>query len=327
MYRLWCEAALPPAYAHLLEGVAVVIGSAAAQPDDRFGALPGAEAIIAGGGLHYDGALMDRAPTLRVISRTGIGLDNIALADATARGIAVCHAPDAPTVSTAEHAIALLLAVAKDLKRMDRLVQAGVPRDLSLRTRGLELHGLVLGVVGVGRIGGRVATLARGLGMEVVGFDPGVAPPRWAELGIARAPTLERLLEGADAVTLHVPLVPETRHLLDAARLARMKRGAILINVARGGLVDEVALRAALERGQLFGVGLDVFAHEPPRPDHPLVGREDVVVTPHVASATTAGRERLWRAALTQALQVLRGERPPHLVNPAVWPLAAQGGP
>src|SRR2546430_15559419 len=144
MYRLWCEAELPPTYAHLLDGVAVPAGSAADNPDDRFASLPGADAIIAGGGLRYDGTVLDRAPTLRVISRLGIGLDNIAIADATARGIAVCNAPDAPTISTAEHAIALLLAVAKDLKRMGRLVQDGVPRGLS--PRGIELQGVWLGL-------------------------------------------------------------------------------------------------------------------------------------------------------------------------------------
>lgn len=326
MYRVWCEAALPPSYTHLLDGVAFVVGSGADHPDDPFASVASADAIIAGGRLRYDGAVMDRAPALRVISRSGIGLDNIALADATARGIAICYAPDAPTISTAEHALALLLAVAKDLKRLGRLVEEGIPPGLPLNTRGIELQGLYLGVVGLGRIGGRVATMAQGLGMNVLGFDPWVASQRAVELGIERVSTLEGLLERADAVTLHVPLAPETRHMIDAARLTRMKRGAILINVARGALVDEVALLDALERGHLSGVGLDVFADEPPRPDNPLVCRDDVVATPHIASSTTAGRSRLWTAAITQALQVLRGERPPHLVNPEVWPLAARGG-
>lgn len=325
MYRVWFENALSPAYAPLLDGIAVVAGMASATPENPFVAVGDAEAIIAGGRLRYDCAVMDRAPRLRVISRTGIGLDNIVIEDATARGIAVCNAPDAPTISTAEHAIALLLAVARDLKRMDRLAQRGVPLDVSSWYRGIELQGLWLGVVGLGRIGGRVATLARGLGMNVVGFDPWVASERVDALDLDLAATLEELLHRADAVTLHIPLTPQTRHLFNAERLAGMKRGAILINAARGGLVDEAALLAALERGHLHGAGLDVFEEEPPRPENPLLHRDDVIATPHIASSTGAGRDRLWTTGIAQALQALRGERPPHLVNPEVWPLATRG--
>ncbi len=323
MYRLWFENTLPTAYAPLIEGAAVVVGSAAASPEAPFAALAQADAIIASGGIRYDSAVLDLAPRVRVLSRTGIGLDNVVVADATARGIAVCYAPEAPTVSTAEHAITLLLAVAKDLKRIDRMVRQGVPRDMFARNRGIELAGLCLGVVGLGRIGGRVATMARGLGMNVVGFDPWAPPQRAADLGVEPVPSLEELLRRADAVTLHVPLTPETRHLIDAARLAQMKPGAILVNAARGGLVDEAALLVALESGRLFGAGLDVFEVEPLSPQNPLLSLENVVATPHIASSTTAGRERIWTTALTQALQVLRGERPPYLVNPEVWPQPA----
>ena len=131
---------------------------------------------------------------------------------------------------------------------------------------------------------------------------------------------LETLLGQADVVSLHVPLLPETRGMIDAARLAQMKQGAILINAARGGLVDEKALLAALEKGRLRGAGLDVFESEPPSPDHPLLARADVIATPHIAAATGASKDRLWRTAIGQALQVLGGERPAHLVNPEVWP-------
>ncbi len=320
MYRLWLERPLPPQCAALLDGVATVVGVASETPAEPLRALVDAEGIIAGSRVQYDAALLEQAPALRVISRTGIGLDNIAIAAATARGVAVCNAPDAPTISTAEHTITLLLAVARDLKRLDRLVREGATTDYFGAYNGLELDGLQLGVVGLGRIGGRVATLARGLGMAVVAFDPIVAPQRAAELGVTLAPDLETLLRGADAVTLHVPLGDATRHLIDARRLALMKPGAILINAARGGLVDEAALLAALEQGRLRGAGLDVFEQEPPQPGHPLLGRDDVVATPHIASATSTGKIRLWQEALTQALQVLRGERPPHLVNPEIWP-------
>jgi phosphoglycerate dehydrogenase-like enzyme len=140
------------------------------------------------------------------------------------------------------------------------------------------------------------------------------------------APTLEAILATADAVSLHLPLTPETHRLMNGERLALMKPGAILINAARGGLVDETALLDALERGHLQGAGLDVFEREPPAPDHPLLQRLDVVATPHIAGATIAGKDRVWQVAIQQALQVLRGERPPHLLNPAVWPLPPQKG-
>ncbi len=321
MYRVWFERVPPPAFVEMLDGVAVVAGCAVETPAAPFSALPGAHAIIASSRLRYDGAVMDLAPTLRVISRSGIGLDNVAIGDATARGIAVCHAPDAPTISTAEHAITLLLAVARNLRHIDRLMRQGEPLDFFGVYRGIELRGLRLGVVGLGRIGSRVATLARGLGMTVTGFDPLIASEHAEKLGIELLPSLDALLSSSDAVTLHLPLTAETRHIINGERLALMKPGAILINAARGGLVDEAALLDALERGRLFGAGLDVFEQEPPRPDHPLLQRDDVIATPHIASATSAGKDRLWHTSITQALQVLRGEQPPHLVNPEVWPL------
>ncbi len=319
MYRIWCERSVPAEFRSLLDGVEV-IEPGEAPFSVHLDNVASADAVIATARVRYDGSFMDRAPHLRVISRTGIGLDNFVIADATARGIAVCYAPDAPTISTAEHTIALLMAVARDLKRIERLAREGGPIDFHTAYQGRELNGLRLGLVGLGRIGGRVATMARGIGMEVTAFDPLVAPERARELGVALSPTLDDLLAQSDIVSLHLPLTDETRHLIDAQRLARMKQGAILINAARGGLVDEAALLDALDRGHLFGAGLDVFEQEPPRPDHPLLHRDNVVATPHIASGTAAGKVRLWTTAINQALQVLRGERPPHLVNPEVWP-------
>lgn len=160
--------------------------------------------------------------------------------------------------------------------------------------------------------------------MRVTAYDPLIPAEQAAALGVELAPTLDVLLAAADIVSLHLPLTPATRHLINAARLAQMKPGAILINAARGGLVEEAALLAALERGHLQGAGLDVFDREPPAPDHPLLQRLDVVATPHIAGATIAGKDRVWQVAIQQALQVLRGERPPHLLNPEVWPLFVQ---
>jgi D-3-phosphoglycerate dehydrogenase len=176
-------------------------------------------------------------------------------------------------------------------------------------------------LVGLGRIGSRVAKFAQAIGMIVSAFDPLISSERAAELGVELSPSLEALLAGSDVISLHLPATPETRRLINAERLAQMKPGAYLINAARGALIDEAAVLHALESGHLSGFGADVFDPEPPNLDNPLLYREDVVATPHIASATAASRDRLWRGAITQALQVLRGEKPPNLLNPEVWPV------
>ena len=189
MYRLWFELALPPAYTHLLDDTAAAIGSASATPDAPLAALPAAQAIIASAWITYDAALMDQAPALRVIARIGIGYDNISVSEATARGIAVCNVPDGPTISTAELTLTLMFAVAKQIQTSGRALRRGGQTDFFTNYRGRELSGLQLGVVGVGRIGSRVAQAARALGMRVVGFSPSLSDARAAELGIERAPT------------------------------------------------------------------------------------------------------------------------------------------
>jgi D-3-phosphoglycerate dehydrogenase len=197
----------------------------------------------------------------------------------------------------------------------------GQTGNLFREYQGVELSGLRLGLVGLGRIGGRVAKIAQALGMIVQGYDPYVSPERVADLGIQIIPDLEALLRTSDVVSLHVPSTPETLHLLNAERLAMMKPGAYLVNTARGTLVDEAALLDALERGHLAGAGLDVLDPEPPDPANPLLYRDDVFCTPHVGGITVASKDALWREALRQVIQVLRGERPTSLVNPDVWPL------
>ena len=189
------------------------------------------------------------------------------------------------------------------------------------RDSDLWKHLRELGLIGLGRIGKRVAKIAAGFDMIVKAYDPLVSPDQARDLGVELASSLEDVLRTADIVSLHVPLTPETRNMINAERLALMKPGAYLVNAARGGLVDQAALLAALESGRLHGAGLDVFPQEPPDPQSPLLHRDDVIATPHIAGATLAGKDRLWTTAINQALQVLRGERPEHLANPEVWPL------
>lgn len=320
MYNIWLERTLPAKFAPLLAGIARPIEVASEAPDNPFENLAQAHAIIAGGRIAYDAALMEQAPQLRVISRTGIGVNNVAIAEATARGIAVCNTPEAPTISTAEHTVGLMFSVARRIKRSELELRRGGKVDFLTDYDGLELYGHCLGLIGLGRIGGHVARLAQGIGMKVVAFDPYISTERAAELGVELQPSIEEVLRSADVISLHVPLTPESQGLMNAERFALMKQDAIFINAARGGLVDEGALLAALESGHLWGAGLDVFTIEPPQPDHPLLGRDDVVATPHIAGATRAGKDRMWRGAIANALQVLRGERPEHLVNPEVWP-------
>ena len=173
----------------------------------------------------------------------------------------------------------------------------------------------------MGRIGSRVARFAQALEMIVIAYDPYLSPAVAAAAGVELTSSLETLLAVADVVSIHAPYSPETHHLFNAERFAQMKPGAYLINAARGGLVDEAALLSALESGHLAGAGLDVFDPEPPPANHPLLQRDNVIASGHVAGATQASKDRLIEGAIQQALNVLRGERPPFLLNPEVWPL------
>ena len=313
--RVWFERPVLPGLAEDVLGRCQALGPADAKPgDDPLADLVDAQGIVAGA-MHYDGSLMDQAPELRVIARTGIGVDCVDLDAATARGIAVCNAPDGPTLSTAEHTVTLLLMVAKKVKQSERVVLDPVGSDLFADHEGIELDDKTLGLVGFGRIAKRVAGVAASLGMHVQAFDPFLD-----SFGEAiRMKSLDRLLQSSDVVSVHVPLSDENRLMFGPEQFAAMKEGAIFINTARGGLVDQEALLAALDSGRLLGAGLDVTDPEPLPPGHALLGRDDVVVTPHVASATAEAKRRMLETAFGQVLQVLKAERPANLVNPEVW--------
>ncbi len=308
---IWFERPPSPDLLPEIEAVARVVG------DDE---LVVADAVMAGA-KSYDTAFMDRAPNAKVICRTGIGVDKVDIPAATERGIAVCNTPDGPTTSTAEHAIALMLAAAKQLKLSERRLR-DAQADLYARHGAVELDGLTLGLVGYGRIARKVGAAARGLGMHIAAYDPFLGDDDFD--GAQRIADLGDLLAVADVVSVHVPLTDESARLFDGAMFDRMKRGAVFVNTARGGLVDQEALLAALDSGRLHSAGLDVTDPEPLPPDHPLLHRDDVVVTPHVASGTGAGKERIVRMAFEQVMQVLAGERPTHLRNPEVWEAVQQ---
>jgi D-3-phosphoglycerate dehydrogenase len=275
--------------------------------------------VILAAGLRYSGDVMDAFPRLRLIARIGIGVDNVVLADATARGIVVTNTPDGPTESTAEHAVALLLGLAKRLKQGNANLAEGRwgPRNDPLV--GTEVRGKTVGLVGLGRIGRRVAEICRlGLHMRVVGYDPLVDSVTAASLGVESL-SLEDVIRQADFLSLHAPATPETAHLMNRARIAWMKPGSTLVNVARGPLVDEVALLEALNSGHLSGAGIDVFENEPPSLDSALRNHPSVIATPHIASLTVEGRDRMEFMAVERVLAFLRGERPDNVVNPEVY--------
>lgn len=312
---VWFERPVLPELAATVAARCAILGPG--TDDDRYAGIATAVAAVVGAAPVGE-AVMERAPGLVAIARTGIGYDAIDVAAATRRGIAVCNTPDGPTISTAEHAITLMLLIAKNVKGAESALRTGTSAGYYSRHEGIELEGKILGLVGFGRIARRVARIAEGLGMHVMVFDPYI--PASAVLpGIHRADTLDVLLRTADAVSVHVPLTDESRGMFGAAQFGSMKPGAVFINTARGGLVDHEALLGALEEGRLFGAGLDVTSPEPLPAGHPLLTRDDVVVTPHVASATVDGKVRILRVAFEGAMAVLEGRKPVHLVNPEVW--------
>jgi D-3-phosphoglycerate dehydrogenase len=229
------------------------------------------------------------AERLKVVGRAGIGIDNIDLDAATARGVVVMNAPHGNAITTAEHTIALLFALARQIPAADRSTQSG--KWEKSRFMGVELTGKRLGVVGCGNIGSIVARRAQALKMKVVAFDPYLSPERADDLGVEKLEWHD-LLANVDFITLHVPLTDETRGLIDAAAIARMKPGVRIINCARGGLVVEEDLKAALGTGQVAGAALDVFAQEPAR-DNTLFGLDNVIATPHLGASTSEAQEKV----------------------------------
>jgi D-3-phosphoglycerate dehydrogenase / 2-oxoglutarate reductase len=254
---------------------------------------------------------------LKVIARAGVGLDNVDVDAATKHGVVVCNAPQSNVVSAAEHTVALLLALARNIPQAHAaLVQGRWERS---RWSGTELHDKTLGVLGLGRIGTLVAQRCHAFGMRLVAYDPFVAPDRAARLGVELLPTVDDVLARADFVTVHLPKTPDTVGLIDADRLRRMKPTARLLNVARGGIVDEAALADGLRDGVIAGAAIDVFASEPTT-DSPLFGLPNAIVTPHLGASTDEAQDKAGTQVAEYVMLALEGEFVPSAVN-------VQGGP
>src|SRR5262245_2853843 len=252
------------------------------------------------------GKILERAASLKVIGRAGIGVDNVDIPAATAKGIIVMNTPFGNSITTAEHAITLMLALARQIPQADASTQAG--KWEKNRFMGVEITAKTLGVIGCGNIGAIVAERAHGLKMKVIGYDPYLSPERAADLSIEKV-DLDELLRRSDFITLHTPLTDKTRNIIDGAALQKTRKGVRIVNCARGGLVDEQALRAALDSGHVAGAAFDVFTVEPAT-ENPLFGHPNVVCTPHLGASTTEAQENV-------ALQVAE-QMSDYLLNGAI---------
>jgi D-3-phosphoglycerate dehydrogenase len=267
--------------------------------------LGSVDALVVRGRTAVSGKVLAAAsPRLRVVGRAGAGLDNIDLQAARQHGVIVVNAPGAGTAAVAELTLALMLALARQIPLAHSSLLRGEWRKAELS--GVQLQGKTLGVIGVGRVGSAVAGMATALGMRVLGYDPNLAEATLQERGVEPV-DLEALLARSDFISLHVPLNEQTRGMIDAARLARSKPGAFLINTARGGVVDESALLQALESGRLAGAALDVFGREPPGQD-PLLLHPAVVATPHIGAQTAEAQQQAALDIASEVLAALRGD-------------------
>jgi D-3-phosphoglycerate dehydrogenase len=270
---------------------------------ERIGAYEG---IVIRSATKMNAELIERASSLRAIGRAGVGVDNVDVEAATKRGIVVANAPESNVVTAAEHTMALLLALARNIPQAYASLTAG--KWERSKFSGVELYEKTLGILGFGRIGQLVAQRARGFGMRVLAFDPFVSAERYRDLGVEKADGPADIYAQADFITVHLPKTPETEGFLDAGAFAQMRDGARVLTVARGGLIDEAALKDALDSGKLAGAALDVTAKEPLPPESPLWELENVIISPHTAALSWHENERIVELFAENLRRYLRGD-------------------
>src|SRR5688572_21636369 len=253
------------------------------KPDDVRRAIPGADALVIRSGTKVTAEILEAADRLKVVGRAGIGVDNVDVPAASKRGIVVMNTPGGNNVTTAEHTLSLLLAMARNIPQAMAVLRGG--KWERNKFTGVEVFNKTLGIIGIGNIGAIVADRAQGLKMKVIAYDPFLTPDAAARLGVELVP-LDDLYARADFISVHTPLTAETRGLVGAEAMAKMRKGVRIVNCARGGIIDEAALADAVRSGQVAGAALDVFVEEPPPKDSPLLGLENVVVTPHLGAST-----------------------------------------
>ncbi len=291
-WRVLISDALSPAAVAILKerGIEVDFQPALGKDREKLAAIIGDyDGLAIRSATRVDAAILDKASRLKVIGRAGIGVDNVDIPAATAKGVIVMNTPFGNSITTAEHAIALMFALARQIPAADASTQAG--KWEKNRFMGVEITGKTLGVIGCGNIGSIVAARGIGLNMRVLAYDPLLSPERAVDLGVEKV-ELDALLARADVITLHTPLTPQTKNILSAENLAKTKKGVRIVNCARGGLVDEAALRVLLDSGHVAGAAFDVYGKEPAT-ENPLFGHPNVVCTPHLGAATTEAQENV----------------------------------
>jgi D-3-phosphoglycerate dehydrogenase len=278
-------------------------------------ALKQADALLCGNDLQVDDDLLDRAPKVKAIAKLGVGLDTVDVEAASRRGVVVFHTPGANNQAVADHTFALILSLARKIRYCDQSLRE--KRWEHTKIIGVEIWRKTIGIIGLGAIGRCVALRAKGFQMKIVACDPYWPAEFAAEQKIEKL-SLDELLKVSDIVTIHAPLTPENKELINAKTLGLMKPAAILINAARGGIVSETDLHQALKAGQIAGAGLDVFEQEPPD-DSPLLELENVVLTPHTAAFTHEAMNTMSMGVVDQLIDYYHGKKPVHLVNPEVF--------
>ena len=263
--------------------------------------------------------IMEAGKRLKVVGRAGVGVDNIDLEAATKRGIIVINAPDGNTITTCEHTFAMMMALARHIPQAYAKTVNGVWDRKSFL--GVELHNKTLGVLGMGRIGSEVAKRAKAFGMEIIGYDPFLTEERAEKLGI-KLGSVDQIIQQADFMTVHTPLTAETRHMISHEQFAKMKKGMRIVNCARGGIINEMALIEAIDQGIVAGAAFDVFEEEPPREDHPFLKHPKVIVTPHLGASTVEAQENVAIDVSEQVLHILRNEPFKNAVNMPPVPAA-----
>jgi D-3-phosphoglycerate dehydrogenase len=288
----------------LLRAAARVEERAGITPAELLEAAPGCDALIVRSRTRVTAEVLAASPRLKVVGRAGVGVDNIDLSAAARQGVIVVNSPQATTLAVAEHALGLMLALARSIPRADAAMKAG--QWIKKELEGVELSGKTLGIMGVGNIGAAVARRAAALGMAVIGYDP-LLPREAIQQRGAEPVTLDELYARADFISLHLPLTAETRGMVGQQVLERVKPGVRLVCTARGGLIDEEALLGALDTGRVAGAALDVFAEEPPGATR-LVRHPQIIATPHVAAQTVEAQKRAAVDIAHEVLSALRGE-------------------
>jgi D-3-phosphoglycerate dehydrogenase len=273
-----------------------------------------ADAIILRTVTCADAQVIENAPKLKIISRTGAGIDNVDVAEATKKGILVCNVPTASNISVAEHTLSLILSLAKDLPAMDKAVRSGAWKERN-KNKAIDIEGKTLGIIGMGKIGSLVAAKANlGLGMKILAYDPFVAS-NFKQEGYTFVPKLEDLFENADFITLHCPNIPQTKGMVNKGLIDLMKPTSYLINCARGGVVDEAPLYEALRNKKIAGAALDVFSIEPPSSSDPLLSLDNILLTPHMAALTKEASVRVAVGAAQAVIDYFSQTKPQHICN------------